>query len=101
MKLIYKHENMMVLHSVRNILEMNNISCYVKNQYGHTMGPEFGLSNTLLELWLNNANDYDKAEEIIKTQLQSPNAKTPPPGSAKLATKKMTVTLALAGIAKV
>lgn len=59
----------MVLNSVKNILEFNQIDCYIKNQHGHTMGPEFGLDNTMLELWLPDANDYDRATAIIEEQV--------------------------------
>lgn len=71
MKLIYKDENMMVIHSVKNILELNDIDCYIKNEHGHTMGAEFGLSNTLLELWLSNSDDYEKASSIIDKQIHA------------------------------
>lgn len=69
MKLIYEHENMMILHSVKNILEAHDIACFLKNEFGQPMGAEFGLSNTLLELWLNDENDFDKATAIIEKEV--------------------------------
>ena len=50
MRLAYKHENRGLVYSVKNILAMNNIDCHIKNDFGNTMGAEFGIGNTLLEL---------------------------------------------------
>ncbi len=71
MKLIYTHENMAVVHSAKNILEMNGIECHLKNEHGNTMGAEFGMSN-LVEIWLLNADDYDKALSIIESEITNP-----------------------------
>jgi hypothetical protein len=77
MKLIYKHENRAIVYSIKNILELNEIDTHVKNEYGSPMGAEFGLSNTLLELWLSNEQDYEKALSIIETQTANPTDESP------------------------
>jgi len=68
MKLVYTHENMSVVHSAKNILEMNGIDCLLKNEHGNTMGGEFGISN-LVEIWVLNAAQYDEASVIIKNKV--------------------------------
>jgi hypothetical protein len=72
MKLVYKNEDRAIVYSVKNVLELNNIHSEIKNEYGHTMGAEFGLSNSLLELWLSNDLEYDKARSVIETQVINP-----------------------------
>ena len=76
MKLVYKDENMTIVHSVKNILELNDIDCVLKNEHSHTMGAEFGLSDTLLELWLSNDDDYEKASSLIDSQVLNPPTKS-------------------------
>jgi hypothetical protein len=72
MKLIYKNENRAIVYSVKNILKLNNIDSHVKNEYGQTMGGGLGLSNSLLELWLINDHEYEKAKSIIAAQSDKP-----------------------------
>lgn len=68
MRLVYKHENRALVYSVKNILAMQGIDCHVKNDFGNTMGAEFGIGNTLLELWVREDADYERAREIIDQQ---------------------------------
>jgi hypothetical protein len=72
MRLVYKHENRGLVYSIKNILAINNIVCLVKNDFGNTMGAEFGIANTLLELWVKNDDDYEEARRIIQAQEQPP-----------------------------
>jgi len=75
MKLVYTHENMSLVHSAKNILEMNNINCLIKNEHGNTMGAEFGITN-LAEVWVLDANDYDKAIAVIEEKIANPTEKS-------------------------
>jgi hypothetical protein len=72
MKLVYRNEDRAIVYSVKNVLELHNIHAQIKNEYGHTMGAEFGLANSLLELWLSNDAEYDRARSIIDTQVVNP-----------------------------
>ena len=72
MRLTYKHENRGLVYSVKNILAIHNIDCHIKNDFGNTMGAEFGICNTLLELWVINDGDYERARELIKQELKEP-----------------------------
>lgn len=71
MRLCYKHENRGLVYSVKNILSMQGIDCFVNNDFGNTMGAEFGIGNTLLELWVKEDADYEKAREIIDQQIET------------------------------
>lgn len=77
MKLIYKNEDRAIVYSVKNVLELNNIHSEIRNEYGHTMGAEFGLPNSLLELWLSNDLEYDRATAVIETQVLDPPYQEP------------------------
>lgn len=71
MSLVYRHENNLMVHSAKNILEVNGIDCFLKNEHGNTMGREFGMSN-LLELWVSDNKDYDKAMSLIESEVNNP-----------------------------
>lgn len=73
MRLSYKHENRGLVYSVKNILAMHGIDCHIKNDFVNTMGAEFGISNTLLELWVTNDDDYERARELIIQEFNAPN----------------------------
>jgi len=68
MKLVYTHENMSLVHSAKNILEMNGIDCLLKNEHGNTMGAEFGITN-LAEVWVLDSGNYEKAKAIIEEKI--------------------------------
>jgi len=71
MKLVFTQENSPVVHSAKNILEMNGIDCRLKNEHGSSIGSAFGSANWL-ELWVNNDNDFDKAKTIIDQEILNP-----------------------------
>ena len=71
-RLIYTHANMAILHSVKNILELNDIKAFVKNEHCFVMGAEFGINNTSLQLCLCDGNDRERALQIIKEQVEEP-----------------------------
>lgn len=72
MKLAYQHENRAIVHSAKNILEVRGIDCHIKNDHGNTMGAEFGIANTLLELWVMNDNELSKASDILNQEVLNP-----------------------------
>lgn len=72
MRLTYRHENRGLVYSIKNILAMHNIDCHIKNDFGNTMGAEFGIGNTLLELWVSDDADYERAREVIEQELEEP-----------------------------
>lgn len=72
MKLIYTHENVMLVHSAKNILEQNNIESALKNEYSAPNGANLGISNIFLELWVVNDEDYIRAREIIEREIVNP-----------------------------
>ncbi len=69
MNLIYRNENSLVVYSAKNILDINGIENFLKNEHGNTMGREFGTSN-LLELWVVNSEEQQKALSLIENELK-------------------------------
>lgn len=75
MKCIYTHENVVVLHSVKNILALNNIESFVKNEHSIPIGARHGINNIFLELWILNDQDFEKASAIIDREVNNPEVK--------------------------
>ena len=69
MKKIYTHENVAVLHSAKNILALDDIESFVKNE--HT------IANGARQLWIINDQDFAKASTIIEEQLTNPKPTEP------------------------
>ena len=77
MKLIYKHENIAVLHSAKNVLAQNDIECFVKDEHGSSMSARFGIENIFHELWLQHDQDYEKASAIVDNEIENPEPTEP------------------------
>ena len=75
MKLIYKHDNIAVLHSARNILALNGVESFVRDEHGTSMSARFGISNIFHELWLEHDQDFEKASTIIENEIENPATK--------------------------
>lgn len=72
MKRIYTHDNIVVLHSVKNILALNKIETFVKNEHTIPAGARHGINNIFHELWILNDQDYDAAAGLIETEVENP-----------------------------
>lgn len=77
MKQVYTHENIVVVHSVKNILANNDIESYVKNDDISAMGARNGIANIFQELWILNDADYDRARELIAAEVDNPASEEP------------------------
>jgi len=75
MKHIYTHENIAVLHSVKNVLGLNDIESFVKNEHVVSMSARHGIENMFHQLWILNDADYNKASLIIENEIKNPTPK--------------------------
>ena len=75
MKRIYTDDNIVVLHSIKNVLALNDIESFVKNEHTIPAGPSHGINNIFHELWILNDQDYEKASKVIETEIQNPVSK--------------------------
>jgi hypothetical protein len=71
MKLIYTHENRLLVSNVQNILENANIAVTLKNEYAAGASGDLSFLNTWMEVWVINDEDYGKAMQMIETTLNS------------------------------
>tara|TARA_R100001132_G_C3222407_1_gene60512 strand:+ start:147 stop:467 length:321 start_codon:yes stop_codon:yes gene_type:complete len=72
MKQIYTHDNIVVLHSVKNVLALNNIESFVKNEHTAPVGARHGINNIFHELWILDDQDFDRASALIETEIENP-----------------------------
>lgn len=77
MKRIYTSDNVVVLHSVKNVLALNGIDSFVKNEHTGPVGAWHGIGNSFHELWILNDLDFDKASAIIEKQVENPTPAQP------------------------
>ncbi len=75
MKHIYTHDNVVVLHSVKNVLAASDIESFVKNEHTIPVSANHGINNIFHELWILNDQDYDKARMIIDKEIDNPEPK--------------------------
>lgn len=76
MKRIYTHDNIVVLHAVKNVLALNDIESFVKNEHTVPVGAQHGINNIFHELWILNDQDHHKASEIISREIDNPEPKS-------------------------
>lgn len=70
MKLIYTHENRLLVNNIRNIVENAGIAVVLKNEFaGGGMG-ELSPFDTWLELWVLEDADFEKAQKIVDTETE-------------------------------
>ena len=70
MKLIYTHENPLMVGNARNILEAARIEVFLKNEYVQSGIGETSPIDTWQELWLVDEKDYERAETLLKETLK-------------------------------
>lgn len=56
MKLIYTHENRLLVENAKNLLQRSGINPLVKNEYAAGGAGDLAPSETWLELWVDEAN---------------------------------------------
>jgi hypothetical protein len=71
MKHIYTHDNIAILHNVKNMLATHDIESFVKNEHSVPLGARHGINNTFLELWLLHDADFERASALIKSEVES------------------------------
>lgn len=69
MKLIYTHQNNMMVESVRSLLNYERIETQLKNEYASGASGDLAAIETWPEVWVVNEKDYKKAEELVESVL--------------------------------
>jgi hypothetical protein len=66
MKLLFSHENAMIVNNIRNILEAEGVSTYLKNEYASGGVGELAPNQVWPEIWVMNEGDYDRGRAIVE-----------------------------------
>ena len=64
MKLVFTHENSLIVGNIYNILEQNQIQAQLKNRYASGGAGDIAPHETWPELWVED-DDFDLASQII------------------------------------
>ncbi|MSR12865.1 MAG: DUF2007 domain-containing protein [Gammaproteobacteria bacterium] len=64
---VYAHENLAFVQLAKGLLELNNIQCFMKNEY-HAAGGHVGFGMIPIELWVYNSADELAATVILAKQ---------------------------------
>ncbi len=71
MKKIYTHDNMFIVHNMKNILDNAGIETELRNEYAAGASGDLAPLDTWLELWLVHERDEAIATTTIKNTLSS------------------------------
>ena len=69
MKLIYTHQNNIMVESVRSLLDYEGIETMLKNEYASGATGDLAANETWPEVWVVNERHYKKAAEIVEELL--------------------------------
>lgn len=66
MKLLYTHENPVLVGNARNIVENSGIEVFMKNEFVSGGIGELSPLDTWPELWVANDTDFDRAKKLLQ-----------------------------------
>ena len=72
-KLLYTHENRLIVSNIANLLEQLGISIHLKNEYAGAAASDIVPHETWLEIWVDET-DYDKALANVEQLTANSNA---------------------------
>jgi hypothetical protein len=75
MRVVFSHQNLAIVHSAKNILEMNGIDCLIQNEFSMTSGGNLGIGNTEAELCVVRAEDGAAAIAILDEEMSKSESK--------------------------
>ena len=71
MKMIYTNENHFIVSNIKNIVEAQNISTFIKNEFAQGAVGEISAFDSWPELWIIADTDYERAINIVNTSQNS------------------------------
>ncbi|CAH0535097.1 hypothetical protein VST7929_02758 [Vibrio stylophorae] len=73
MKKIYTHENIFIVHNIKNIIEAQGIEIFMKNEFAPGVIGEISAFDAWPEIWILHDNDEEKTKAIIASATQVKN----------------------------
>jgi hypothetical protein len=66
MKMIYTHENRLMVSNIKNILQRRGFEVFIKNEHVGSLIGEVSAFDSWLELWLVDETDFELASRILQ-----------------------------------
>jgi len=67
MKMIYSNENHFIVNNVKNLIEAQGISTFIKNEFSQGAVGEISAFDSWPEIWVFDDSDFEQANEIVKS----------------------------------
>jgi len=67
MKMVYTSENHFIVNNVKNLIEAQGISTFIKNEFLHGAVGELSSFDSWPEIWIFEESDFERADEIVKS----------------------------------
>ena len=65
MKMVYTNENNFIVSNIQNLIEAQEISTFIKNEFAQGAVGEISAFDSWPEVWIVNDENYDRAIEIV------------------------------------
>ena len=65
MKLIYTHENRLLVSNVKNLLEQNGIETLLKNEFSQDAMGELAIFECWPQLWITQEGKFERAKKLV------------------------------------
>lgn len=65
MKLVYSNESHFLVNNAKDLIEAEEISTFIKNEFAQGAVGELSAFDAWPELWVTNDEDFDRAIEIL------------------------------------
>ena len=66
MKMVYTDENHFIVNNIKNLIDAQKISTFIKNEFAQGAIGEISAFDSWPEIWVFNDDDFDRAVEIVK-----------------------------------
>lgn len=76
MQKLYSHESSLIIHNLKNLLEHEGITCYIKNDLISAGTGEVPPIEAWAEIWIENESDIEKAKSVIEKAVNGDPSKT-------------------------
>jgi hypothetical protein len=71
MKMVYTNENQFLANNVKNLIEVQGINAFIKNEFSQGAVGEISAFDAWPEVWVYDDSDFARAEQIVKSSQQS------------------------------
>jgi hypothetical protein len=73
MKLVYSNENNFIVNNVKNLIEVQGIKTFLKNEFAQGAVGEVSAFDVWPEIWIVDDADFERAQLIVKSSQGNDN----------------------------